>query len=84
MVNDIIIPIFINISKIKIVGIVLNVVNNMFIDSGIKSVNDTVNITAAAKLKDATMVDSFFLEVNIRIEPNIVDNPAIVVNKKGI
>ena len=84
MVNDIIIPIFINISKIKIVGIVLNVVNNMFIDSGIKSVNDTVNITAAVKLKDATMVDSFFLEVNIRIEPNIVDNPAIVVNKKGI
>ena len=49
---------------------------------GIKSVNDTVIITADAKLNEAHIILSLsYFFINIIKLPIIVDNPAIVVSK---
>lgn len=59
----------------------MNLVCSKLIDSGIKSVNDIVIITPAAKLNELTIILLvFFVFINIKKVPIKVDNPAIEVN----
>ena len=58
---------------------------NILIDSGTKSKIDTDIITPDAKEREpAIILSSFFIFINIKIVPNIVENPAKIVSKKDI
>ena len=81
MISDRIIPISINKIDIANVCFLVNEWFNNIRLSGIRSVMDIVSITPDAKARLIGIILFSFIGINIRIVPNRVDNPAVMVNK---
>lgn len=82
---DIITPNSIKIAQIIKAGNGLNISPNMFDDSGIKEINDIVNIIPLEKARAAAIKEFWFFFLKKHgIIPIMVEKPAIVVVKKLI
>lgn len=74
-------------TKVKLINIIVKLLYffNIFRDSGIKSVIDTQSITPDAKAKEAQIIFSSLLILKkIKVVPNMVESPAMVVSRKAI